>query len=94
MPLSLRKQERITVRRDGEELDIFNWVTVERATRVRGHNPTVQYFEPTIGAGDSKRKPDAVTPWVAEELRSEMNIDVEDHGIEVVDPESDDVEVL
>jgi hypothetical protein len=94
MPLTLRQRERITVRRDGEEVDVFNWVTVQQASRVRGHNPVVETVDTQIGAGDSMMEPDAVTPWVAEELQDEFYIDVEERGIEVIDPEADDVEVL
>lgn len=83
----LRRRDRIEVERDGETLDVYNWVTMERASRVRGNNPVVEHFEPCIFGGDSRMEPDAVTDWVARELIVEFDIDVTDHGIEVVDIE-------
>jgi len=90
----LQHRDRITVRRDGEEVEVFNWVNITQPTVVRGGNPTVEKFDAQIGAGDSARTPGAVTEWVAEELWHELSIDVADHGIEVIDVESDDVDVL
>lgn len=92
--MNLRQRDRITLRRDGEEVEVFNWVNVNQPAIVRGGNPSVETFEAEIGAGDSRVTPDAVTSWVAEELMDEFYIDVEDHGIEVIDPESEEVEVL
>ncbi|OLZ39110.1 hypothetical protein A6E15_19290 [Natrinema saccharevitans] len=87
-------QERLTVERDGEELEVFNWVNITQHSTVRGHNPLVQTDAVEIGAGDASFSPDAVTAWVADELRDEFQVDPEDHGIEVVDVESDEVNVL
>lgn len=87
-------QERLTVVRDGEELEVFNWVNVNQPAIVRGHNPVVDKYDATIGAGDASFEPDAVTTWVAEELEAEFGIDPADHGIEVVDVESEEVDVL
>lgn len=94
MQLSLRQREHITVRRDGEEIEVYNWVNITRQTTVRGHNPCVERGDPTLGAGDSTMDPDAVTHWVADELEDEFYIDVTDHGIEVIDPTAEEVEVL
>lgn len=91
---SLQRKERITVIRDGEEVERFNWATVIQPARVRGHNPVVEKFDAEIGAGDSRMKPDAVTHWVAEELDFEFGVDPEEHGIEVIDPTDDDLEVV
>jgi hypothetical protein len=91
---NLKLHERIDVQRDGEEITVYNWVNIKQPAVVRGHNPVVEKFDAEIGAGDSPTTPDYVTPWVAEELWHEFNIEVEDHGIEVVDPESDDVALL
>jgi hypothetical protein len=77
-----------------EEIEVYNWVNVEQRSAVRGHNPVVEYFDADIGAGDSPETPDAVTHWVAEELDFEHNIDLSDHGIEVIDPTDDEVSVL
>jgi len=90
----LQHRDRITVHRDGEEVEVFNWVNIKQPAVVRGGNPVVEKFDAEIGAGDMSRTPDAVTEWVAEELWREFSIDVTDHGIEVIDVESDDVDVL
>ncbi len=93
--MNLKQRDRIEVERDGEEIEVFNWVNIELPAQVRASNPVVEKFKADIGAGDSPLTPDAVTVWVAEELEYEFGIDVEeDHAIEVVDPESDDVTVL
>jgi len=94
MSQSLNLRERIEVERDGEEITVWNWVNVQQRAAVRGHNPVVDYFGADIGAGDMAETPEAVTPNVAEELDWEFNIDVENHGIEVIDPESEEVHVL
>lgn len=92
---NLRHRERLTARVDGEEREVFNWVTVEQPARVRGHNPVVEKYDPEIWAGDAGGlEPDAVTTWVAEELEREFGIDVSEQGIDVVDVESDEVTVL
>ncbi|WP_225334265.1 hypothetical protein [Halomicrobium urmianum] len=90
----LRRKERLTVVQDGEETEVFNWVNVNQPAIVRGHNPVVDTYDAQIGAGDSSMHPDAVTHWVAEELRDEFNIDPEDHDIEVIDPTDEEVGVL
>lgn len=92
--MSLRQHDRITVLKNGEEIDVFNWVNISRSALVRGSNPTVETFAPAIGAGDSPRPPEAVTTWVAEELRHEFDIDPETHDIDVIDPDSDDITIL
>ncbi|SIS21759.1 hypothetical protein [Natronorubrum thiooxidans] len=94
MALKPQLQERLSVVRDGDELEVFNWVNVDQPATVRGHNPVVETYDAEIGAGDASFTPDAVTTWVADELRDEFHIDPEDHGIEVVDVESDEVSVL
>jgi hypothetical protein len=91
---NLQRQDRITVLADGEEVTVFNWVNVQRGATVRGTNPIVQYHEPSIAAGDSHHSPEAVTHWIAAELRNEFNIDVSDHGISVIDPTDEEVTVL
>jgi len=86
--------ERLTVRIDGEELEVYNWVNLKQPAVVRGHNPAVEKFAAEIGAGDSPMKPDAITEWVAEELWHEFNIVVENHDIEIIDPTDEAVTVL
>lgn len=90
----LQRKDRLTVARDGEEIEVFNWVNVSQPAIVRGSNPVVEKFDPDIGAGDSPMKPKAVTTWVAEELWHEFSIEVEDHDIEVIDPTAEEVDVL
>lgn len=92
--LSPRLHDRLTVLRDGEEIEVFNWVNINQPAIVRASNPVVETFDADIGAGDSPRKPDAVSKWLADELRDEFNIDPEDHDIEVVDVESEEVDVV
>lgn len=92
--MKLQHRDRITVIRDGEELDVYNWVNIKQPAIVRGGNPVVERFEAEIGAGDSPMTPDAVTTWVAEELYHEFSIDVEDHDIDVIDVENEEVDVV
>jgi len=92
--MTLRHRDRLHVERDGEEVEVFNWVNVKHPAVVRGGNPVVERFDAEIGAGDSTVEPDAVTEWVAAELDREFSIDVSEHGIEIVDVEDDSVSVL
>lgn len=90
-------RERLTVVKDGEEIEVFNWVNVKQPAVVRGNNPVVEKFDAQIGAGDSPKTPDAVTHWVAEELWHEFSIsenDLREKGIDVVDVESEEVDVV
>ncbi|MFC7216505.1 hypothetical protein ACFQO4_20815 [Saliphagus sp. GCM10025334] len=89
-----RLRDRLTVEKDCEEIEVFNWVNVNRWSTVRASNPVVSHEETEIGAGDASFTPDAITKWVAEELHDEFYITPEDHGIEVIDVESDEVTVL
>lgn len=73
-----------------EELEVFNHVNV--ATRhyvnsVNGH----ETFEPQIGAGDMTEPPEYVTERIAKHLYDEWLIEVEKHGIEVIDVNADNV---
>lgn len=81
----------IDVELDGETVQVFNWVNVRQGAFVRGYNPVVEKFDATVCAGDASFKPEAVTAWVAEELRDEFGIDPSEHGIRVIDVESDEV---
>jgi len=90
----LRRRDRLTVHVDGEELEVYGWLNIERRTTYRGSNPVVAPGEPKIGAGDSRMKPDAVTHWVAEEVEDDAGIDLEDYGIRVIDPTAEEVNVL
>ena len=92
----LRRRDRLDViDEDGEEREVFGWATVQRASTVRGSNPVVDHGELTISAGDAiGMDPDAVTHWLAEEIDHEFGVDVRDHGIDVIDPTSEEVDVL
>lgn len=94
MSQDLRHHDRIVVQKDGEEVVVYNWANITVPTVVRGGNPRVERFEPEIGAGDSQMKPDYVTEWVADEIWGEFGVDVEDHGIEVIDVESNEVTIV
>jgi hypothetical protein len=89
-----RNRERLTVERDGERIEVFNWVNVERPAVINAGGRSIERFEANIGAGDSPATPDAVTAWIAEELWHEFGVEPEDYGIEFVDIESDEVTVL
>ena len=92
---SLTGRDRITVERDGKEIDVFNHVSVSTHHYVNSVNG-YETFEPDVVKGDMGRgpQPDAVTPRVAKILRDEFHADVDDLGIEVIDPDSDEVRVL
>lgn len=91
---SVRHKDRLTVAVDGQVIEVFNWVNATQPAVVRGGNPCVEKFEASIGAGDMDRTPDAVTAWVADELDWAFGIDPEDHGIDIIDVESDEVDIL
>lgn len=94
-PSSLRERDRLDViDENGDERTVFGWATIERAKRIRGSNPVVEAFEPTILGRDGIPNPDAVTHWVAEEIQNEERVDVTEHGIDVIDPTDDEVDVL
>jgi len=95
--MKLRRRDQITVEKGGEEIQVFNWVNILQPAIVRGNNPVVEKFGAEIGAGDSDMKPDAVTTWVAEELWHEFDIsqnDLKELGIDVIDVEAPEVDVL
>lgn len=90
--MDLTGRDRILVEKDGEEIEIFNHVSVSTHHYVNSING-YETFEPTISKGDmgDGPKPEAVTPRVAEMLRHEFHAEVEDLGIDVIDPESEEV---
>lgn len=93
----LRQQDVITVHRDGEEVEVYNWVSLERTQRavLRGDLTSENYDEdPTVMDGEGVLVPEAVTQWVADDLAREYNVDVTECGIDVIDVESDEVDVL
>lgn len=87
--------DRIHVLRDGEELEVFNHVSISQhhyVNSVNGH----ETFEPDIVKGDLGRgpPPEYVTERIADVLWHEFGIEVEQHDIEVVDIDSDEVELI
>jgi len=92
----LRRRNRLAVTdKNGEEREVFGWATVQCTSTVCGSNPVVDHGEPTISAGDAiGMDPDAVTHWLAEEIETEFQIDLRDHGIDVIDPMSEGKDVL
>lgn len=89
--------DRVTViDENGEEVEVFNWLTVQTVARARGDNPVFEQFDDDvrIGAGDSWMDPEAVTERVAEELQDARGIDVRDHDIRVIDPTDEEVQVV
>ena len=94
--LSLRQRDRLNViDAEGDEREVFGWATVQRTSTVRGSNPVVDHGEARISAGDAiGMDPEAVTHWLAEELEHEFGLDVRDHGIDVIDPTDEGVDVL
>lgn len=89
-----RHMDRITVLEDGEEVEVFNHVSVEQKHYVRpgGYDS----FNGRIGRGDdpTNKRPLAVTPAVTDML-SDFGIDpASDYGIRTIDPDSQDVEVI
>lgn len=91
--MKLRQRDQLDVVRDGEEIEVYNWVNVSEHHTVRGGGE-VNTNTTKIGAGDGTMQPDAVTHWVAEELWEECSINVVNRGIRVVDVESEEVDVL
>lgn len=87
--------ERLEVHHNGEEKTVWNWVQIVQPADVRGHNPVVENHEPQITPGDMRAgTPEAVTANVAEELEFAFDVDPEEHDIEVIDPEDEEVTVL
>lgn len=91
--MSLKHHDTIPVElADGTEVDVYNWVNLREVKEsVVRPNTSETWPQVEIGAGDSSRTPEAVTKWLAERLWGEFDIDVENHGIGVVDVESDEV---
>lgn len=91
----LERGERATVIRDGEEIEVFDHVSVSTNHYVNSVNG-FETFEPDIAKGDMGvgPQPEAVTERVANLLQAEWRIDVDDLDIEVININDDDVQVL
>jgi len=90
----LERGESATVMEDGDEIEVFDHVSVSTKHYVNSVN-SYETFEPDVVKGDMGRgpQPEAVTERVAELLFAEFHIEVEELGIEVIDPQSDEVQV-
>lgn len=87
-------RDRITVEKDGEEIDVFNHVSVENHHYVNSVNG-YETFEPRIYDGDNPTQPpEVITERVADLLWAEWGIEAEDHGIDVIDPSDEDATVV
>lgn len=93
--MKITGRDRLTVERDGDRIELYNHVSVAMHHYVNSVNG-YETFEPEVSKGDmgGGPQPEAVTERVAAVLSHEFGIDTEDHGIEVVDVESDEVDVL
>lgn len=93
----LERGERATVEKDGEELEVWDHVSVSTHHYVNSING-YETFDPDIYEGDMGGHgptPEAVTERVADVLHTEFHIDLWDRDdIEVVDMSSDDVKRL
>lgn len=89
--------DRVEVRHDGEEVTVFGWATVEVHEQTRFQAGSQETFRGTvrIEAGDGGiGVPEAVAPFLADAILDTYSIDVEDHGIDVIDPASEEVDLL
>lgn len=85
-------QERYRVRHEGEEKTVHNTISYLRP--VRFYPNSVEKFEPqSIASGDGMSI-EYVTASLAERVMMEDLIDLEAMGLEVIDVESDEVEIL
>lgn len=93
--MSLKHRETIDAQHPetGEEITIYNWVNVVSPVVIYG-GKSIEHFELDIGKGDSTVTPNYVTEWVAQDIYHEYTVEVEDHGIEVIDPTDEEVVVL
>jgi len=87
----LKHRDRLTVMRDGEELEVFNWCSLTQYHTVRPISSDT--WTPDIERGDGGTIPKYVTEWLADRLWYEYDVHVQDYGIEVIDIESDEVTV-
>jgi hypothetical protein len=87
-----RHYDRFDVFVDGEDVEVFNQVTVRQEHEIRADETATQTL--SIEAGDGGiGKPEAVTTWVAEWLWDDYFIDPEDYDIDVIDVTDDEVHI-
>ena len=91
--------ERFTVEYNGEEVEVANSA---RVTERKEHHVVAASQHETFEAPNSPRiavdgfggKPEYVTKQLAHYLSDQLGVDVDEHDIEVVDIDSDEVTVL
>lgn len=96
---SKTRRERFTVEYDGEEVEVTNSarVTVQKEHHVvaaREHETFEAPNSPKIVVDGFGGTPDYVTEQLAQYLWGQFDIDLDEHDIEVVDIDSDEVTVL
>lgn len=91
--MNFRHYDFIDVEVDGENKAVYNWCNVKQPAVVRGSGE-VEKFEPVIGRGDCTKTPEAVTHWLAEELRLNFDIEPEQLGIDVIDVTEEEVNIV
>lgn len=86
---------RIEVERDGEEIEVWNEVTVQQEHHINSINGYETFHGP-VRPGDQSHgdKVGAVTPRIARLLDEEFMIDVAEQDIEVIDPDDEEVHIL
>jgi len=96
---SRTRRERFTAEYDGEKVEIANSV---RITEQKEHHVVAAREHETFEAPNSPRivvdgfggRPEYVTEQLAQYLWDQFGIDLDEHDIEVVDIDSDEVTVL
>lgn len=93
--IDLTGRDTLTVERDGEQIEVYNHVSVSRHHYVNSVNG-YEEFKASLTKGDMAEgpEPEAVTDRLARLLWGEFGITVEDRGIDVIDPADDEVTVL
>lgn len=81
--------DRVEVRYDGEEVTVWNSLTVEQQHDIQAGQIASEH-EVTVGDGSTAEQPDYITPEMADQL---MALDVYVNA-EVVNPRSEEVDVL
>jgi hypothetical protein len=92
--LDITGRDLITVEKDGEEIEVYNHVSVSRHYYVNSVNG-YEEFEADIAEGDlgDGPEPDYITERVKRILWKKLNVSVRDRDIEVIDLDSDDITV-
>lgn len=86
---SVMVKHRIPVEKDGEEIVVHNTLSFVRP--VQFEPGTVEKFEPQSVASSEGMRVEYVTERLAKQVWDEELIDVEDLGLEVIDPDDEEV---